>query len=119
MSGPELISPEESVLAAEYALGLLDDAETADVSARIATDPALRAEVEGWHEQLAALADDLSAAPPPGAKRRLMRRLEKKKNSVSSDGLTLSQELELSRRELRRAGTTTHPSIELPAMRRS
>ncbi|MGD8345628.1 MAG: polyphosphate kinase 1 [Lysobacterales bacterium] len=32
----------------------------------------------------------------------LMRRLEKKKKSVSSDGLTLKQELEVSRQELRR-----------------
>jgi anti-sigma-K factor RskA len=56
---------EDSLLAAEYALGLLQSAAREDFARRMAADPALAAEVRYWHEQLAGLTDDLAAVPPP------------------------------------------------------
>lgn len=75
MSNAAMISPEDAALAGEYAMGLLSDEERAAFAARLAAEAVLRAEVEGWHEQLAKLSDGVEAGPPPGAKRRLMRRL--------------------------------------------
>ena len=58
--------PEElSVLAGEYALGLLDDAEHARARGLIAADPRFREAVERWRGQLAPMLDEIEPVSPP------------------------------------------------------
>jgi len=62
------ISPDDSALAAEYALGLLSVDEARAFEARAMADPALRAEVTAWQTQFAGLAEaEVDAVPPPAA----------------------------------------------------
>jgi anti-sigma-K factor RskA len=56
---------DDQVLVAEYALGLLDGAERAAVLQRLATDPALAAELQVWRSRLASLDDEFADAPAP------------------------------------------------------
>jgi anti-sigma-K factor RskA len=64
MSEPAL-DQERDLLAAEYALGLLD-AETREQAARLLmSDPGFRRAVEGWEERLAGLADEIVPVAPP------------------------------------------------------
>jgi anti-sigma-K factor RskA len=60
---------EDGVLAAEYALGLLTEAEARAFEARLATDPGLRAVYASWAEDLAGLADGIAEVQPPLAVR--------------------------------------------------
>lgn len=55
---------DDRIRAAEYALGLLDEAEAADFAARLRDDPELREEYALWAEHLATLADGTEATPP-------------------------------------------------------
>ncbi|MCQ0971194.1 anti-sigma factor [Paracoccus sp. TK19116] len=66
-SPPIPLTPEEEsqALAAEYALGLLEDAELEAAQARVATDPDFAAMVREWHERLASLADELTLVMAP------------------------------------------------------
>lgn len=57
----------ESLLAAEYALGLLDAAEHRRAEARLAADDAFAAEVEAWQARLAPLAAEAAELAPPDA----------------------------------------------------
>ncbi|MFZ5692104.1 MAG: anti-sigma factor [Pseudomonadota bacterium] len=67
---------ENSLLAAEFALGLLEGSAREDFARRVAADPALAAEVRYWDEHFAGLADDLMAvAPPARVQAQLERRL--------------------------------------------
>lgn len=67
---------EDSLLAAEFALGLLEGSAREDFARRVAADPALATEVRHWHEHFAGLADDLMAvAPPARVQAQLERRL--------------------------------------------
>lgn len=50
---------------AEYALGLLPSAERADLEARLASEPDLRALLAGWQERFAALASEVDPVPAP------------------------------------------------------
>ncbi len=59
--GPETDAPHP----AEYLLGLLGPSEVRAFEARLATDPALRARLALWAEDLAALGGDLPAQDPP------------------------------------------------------
>lgn len=69
MTGEEL-----DLLAAEYALGLLDDRERARAGNLLAADPDFRARVASWSGRLAPLLDEVEAvSPPPG----LWSRIEK------------------------------------------
>src|SRR5262249_33943916 len=52
-------------IAAEYVLGVLSTAERRAVQARIAREPALRAEVEYWEQRLGPLASELKPVDPP------------------------------------------------------
>lgn len=61
MAGPE----DDRDLAAEYALGTLDAAESAAFEAQLARDPALAAEVAAWQQRLAPLADGTPTVEPP------------------------------------------------------
>jgi anti-sigma-K factor RskA len=51
--------------AAEYVLGVLSAAERREVQRQLATDSALRAEVERWEDRLAPLISEVSAVEPP------------------------------------------------------
>lgn len=72
------LTPEEEdlALAGEYALGLLEGEELRAAEARLASDPAFRAAVARWSEDLAGSFDGAGEVPPPAAvEGRLMRRL--------------------------------------------
>jgi anti-sigma-K factor RskA len=56
---------EGDLLAAEYALGLLDGAGRRRAEARLATDNAFAAEVEAWQARLAPLAAEAGEVVPP------------------------------------------------------
>lgn len=67
---------EDSLLAAEFALGVLEGAAREDFARRVAADPALADEVRYWDEHFAGLADELvEVAPPAQVQTRLERRL--------------------------------------------
>lgn len=55
----------QSAEIAEYAMGLLGGAERAALEARLASDPALRAELADWQERLAAMTDEVAPVNPP------------------------------------------------------
>ncbi len=62
-----MTEPERNLLAGEYVLGTLDQRESAEIEAAMATDPAMRAAVETWERQLAPLEIFMTPeAPPPG-----------------------------------------------------
>lgn len=72
------LTPEEEdlALAGEYALGLLEGEELRAAESRLASDPAFRAAVARWSEDLAASLDGVAeVAPPAATEARLMRRL--------------------------------------------
>ncbi|MDG1128474.1 MAG: anti-sigma factor [Paracoccaceae bacterium] len=75
-TGPDDIPQDDSLLAAEYVLRLLDPVEDAAFRARLATEPALAAEVTAWTTRLSGLdADVAEVAPRPAVKTGLERRL--------------------------------------------
>lgn len=55
---------DDRIRAAEYALGLLDEAEARAFEARLRDDPDLRAEYAAWSEHFAGLADGADVPPP-------------------------------------------------------
>lgn len=69
--------PEDiDVLAAEYVLGLLDEATAREAHSLALTDPTFAAEVTFWQERLATLAEETApVVPGVAAKRALMARL--------------------------------------------
>lgn len=62
---PQEQREEDQALAAEYALGLLDRAETRAFEGRMAQEPALRASYVIWAEDLASLTDGIAPVEPP------------------------------------------------------
>jgi anti-sigma-K factor RskA len=66
MSDEQTTQPgDNALIAAEYVLGVLDAAERRAVLARIAREPALRAEVEYWEQRLGGLAAEIKSIDPP------------------------------------------------------
>lgn len=63
----------DDALAAEYALGLLSQAEAEAFEARMVQEPALRDSYAAWVEDLVALTDDIAPVDPP---ERLRARIE-------------------------------------------
>lgn len=61
--------PGREILAAEYAVGVLDLAERAQVRKLMAQDADFAAMVEAWEDRLAALAADVPAIEPPASVR--------------------------------------------------
>lgn len=59
--------PEDELIAAEYALGVLDAAERAAAAQRIARDSAFARLVEAWERRLAPWAGQLAEVAPPPA----------------------------------------------------
>lgn len=69
---PKPMSPEEdhsddTALAGEYVLHLLDDAERAAFEQRMAVEPALRDLVRDWDEQFSLMTQDIAPVTPPAA----------------------------------------------------
>ena len=76
MTKPEDDMPEDDLLAAEYALGLLTDGDFEVARGRIASDLAFASAVARWEEQFAGMTDELlPIAPRPAVKTALMTRL--------------------------------------------
>ena len=72
----------DMLLAAEFALGVLQGAERAAFAQRMAQDPALAAEVRGWEEEFANFSNEVAAVAPPksvqqGLETRLFGQIEK------------------------------------------
>lgn len=57
--------PEPELIAAEYALGVLEGAERAAAAARAAREPAFARMVEAWEERLAPWAGEIADVTPP------------------------------------------------------
>jgi anti-sigma-K factor RskA len=67
---------DDQVLVAEYALGLLNDGERAALARRIATEPALAADLQLWRRRLATLDIEFAeVAAPAGVLQRVENRL--------------------------------------------
>jgi anti-sigma factor ChrR (cupin superfamily) len=62
--------------AAEYVLGLLDEAARAEVARAAATDDALKAEIAWWERKLAPIEAKDAGKPPAGTFDRVMARIE-------------------------------------------
>ncbi|HEY9011772.1 MAG TPA: anti-sigma factor [Devosia sp.] len=58
-------SEDDQVLVAEYALDLLEGGERAAVARRIATEPALAAELKRWRQRLSTLDGEFAETPAP------------------------------------------------------
>lgn len=59
-----MTAPDDDILAAEIALGLLGAQESADADARLVADAAFALRVAWWRDQLGPLADELAVEPP-------------------------------------------------------
>jgi anti-sigma-K factor RskA len=66
-SPPATPRDEDSLLAAEYVMRLLDPAEEARVAARLAREPALAEEVAAWQARLAGMDGEVAEAAPRAA----------------------------------------------------
>ena len=76
----------DDLLAAEYALGLLDDAETLAFEKRLSNEPELKAACLRWYEEFPALFDGVEpTSPPPALRGKIQDRLfaEQTKESTS------------------------------------
>lgn len=72
--GPDI--PEDDMLAAEHALGVLNASERTAAEARMSRDPAFAAEVEAWRTRLAPLGEQVGPVEaPPGLWARIERAL--------------------------------------------
>jgi anti-sigma-K factor RskA len=68
---------EDALLAAQFALGLLDGDDLARATALVAADPAFRREAGRWSGRFAPMLDEVEAAtPPPGLWGSIERRLD-------------------------------------------
>lgn len=77
------MTDEDDILAAEYALGLLDQIEAASVEARARTDGPLSLRIAWWRDQLAPLAGEVATPAPAGAWRRIEAQLPGNDNSAT------------------------------------
>ena len=57
----------DSLLVAEYALGLLEQDEAAAFEIRLQSEPKLRSDYQNWSEHFASLYDDVKEVEPPSA----------------------------------------------------
>ena len=76
------MNDDDDLLAAEWALGLLDGADAAAAAVRIAAEPALRERAEWWGAQFAGLADGSSEAPRDVVWSRIAEALPQNDNSA-------------------------------------
>jgi len=78
------LTEDEDILAAEYALGLLDPTEMGLVTARVAEDAAFRARVDWWRDQLCPLVTEAETSPSADVWRRIDRALPQNDNNRRS-----------------------------------
>jgi anti-sigma-K factor RskA len=77
------VTDEDDILAAEYALGLLDEAEAQAVQVRARTDGPLSLRIAWWRDQLAPLAGEVETPAPAGIWRKIEAQLPGNDNSAT------------------------------------
>ncbi len=77
------MTEDDDILAAEYALGLLDDAEALAVQARARTDGPLSLRIAWWRDQLAPLAGEVATPAPKGVWTKIEAQLPGNDNSAT------------------------------------
>lgn len=77
------MTEDDDILAAEFALGLLDDVEAEVVQVRARTDAALSLRIAWWRDQLAPLAAELATPAPDRVWKRIEARLPVNDNSAT------------------------------------
>ncbi len=77
------MTDEDDILAAEFALGLLDDTESAAVQARARTDAVLSLRIAWWRDQLAPLVSEVATPAPAGMWKRIEAQLPGNDNSTT------------------------------------
>jgi anti-sigma-K factor RskA len=75
------VTDDDDILAAEFALGLLDANESDVVRARARVDAMLALRISWWRDQLAPLASEASTPAPPGVWRKIEAKLPGNDNS--------------------------------------
>jgi anti-sigma-K factor RskA len=80
MSG---VTEDDDILAAEFALGLLDEADAAAVQARARTDGPLSLRIAWWRDQLAPLAREVETPAPVGLWSKIEAQLPGNDNSLT------------------------------------
>ena len=75
------MTDEDDILAAEFALGLLDEAEAAAVQQRARTDSVLSLRIAWWRDQMSPLASEVETPPPAGLWQRIEEQLPGNDNS--------------------------------------
>ncbi len=78
------MTEDDDILAAEFALGLLDDAEAAQVQVRARSDAALSLRIAWWRDQLAPLVREVETTAPEGVWPRIVAQLPVNDNPVSA-----------------------------------
>lgn len=77
MSTPDVLSPDDSVMAAELALGLIEGEERAVALRRTMAEPGFAQEVTRWRAHFSTLLDGVApVAPPPELEARVMRAID-------------------------------------------
>jgi anti-sigma-K factor RskA len=79
---PDPPDDEDRLLAAEYAIGVLQGTDRDSFAKRIAADPAIAAEVRYWDEHFAGLTDQIAAVIPPS---RVQSQIEKRLFATGND----------------------------------
>ena len=77
------MTEDDDILAAEYALGLLDEAEALAVQARARTDAPLSLRIAWWRDQLAPLAGEVATPAPAGVWKKIEAQLPGNDNSAT------------------------------------
>jgi anti-sigma-K factor RskA len=77
------VTEDDDILAAEYALGLLDEAEALAVQARARTDGPLSLRIAWWRDQLAPLAGEVATPAPAGVWKKIEAQLPGNDNSAT------------------------------------
>jgi anti-sigma-K factor RskA len=77
------VTEDDDILAAEYALGLLDAAEALAVQARARTDGPLSLRIAWWRDQLAPLAGEVATPAPVGVWNKIEAKLPGNDNSAT------------------------------------
>ena len=77
------MTDEDDILAAEFALGLLDDTESVAVQARARTDAVLSLRIAWWRDQLAPLVSEVATPAPAGMWKRIEAQLPGNDNSAT------------------------------------
>ncbi len=78
------VTDDDDILAAEFALGLLDPAEAAAVQTRARLDGPLSLRIAWWRDQLSPLVREAEVSPPDGVWNRIAAQIPSNDNPVSA-----------------------------------